>query len=296
MAFASKSSCSTFFVNSSFLAMVSPTWKFINTHPGILLVAIGVAGNVFFTWHSTKTRKEALARFCEIVLVAGLILEIWEAVRQDKEVAIASTQAAEAMDRAGKAEKEAADATLLAARIQKRNFTLRKDLAELSLKVRPRIITAEQVTNFIFLTGKLKKIPVTVSLGQSGNDTETFAAQLREMLSKAGFGTNEGGFWGVKRDSSRVVYKYVGSKINFSDLVIVYPSSDSTNFLTASISCEITNGFQRPIVMESTNDDQIYVGIILALKQIGFATEAMENTGWQGVHGIELYVPMKGQF
>ncbi len=61
---------------------------------------------MFFAWHTPKTKREALAIFCEIVLVAGLILEIWEAVKEDKRVAVAVIAAASANERAAKLEKE----------------------------------------------------------------------------------------------------------------------------------------------------------------------------------------------
>jgi hypothetical protein len=60
---------------------------FCTNHPGILLVVIGVAGEILLEWGKEKGTRGKLIRFFGLVLVVGLLLEIWEAVKSDEQVA-----------------------------------------------------------------------------------------------------------------------------------------------------------------------------------------------------------------
>ena len=94
---------------------------FATRHPGILLVLLGVAGEVIFDWNEMKGRLAWAKRFSAFILIVGLILEFYEAAKSDKEVSTT-------IERAGNAEKEAKQAGLLAAEIGITN-------AQLSLRV-----------------------------------------------------------------------------------------------------------------------------------------------------------------
>lgn len=102
-------------------SLLSNCWDFATRHPGILLVLLGVAGEIIFDWKDMKGRLAWAKRISALVLIAGLILEFSEAAKSDKDVAAS-------IERAGNAEKEAEDAGLLAAKIGITN-------AQLSMRV-----------------------------------------------------------------------------------------------------------------------------------------------------------------
>ena len=59
---------------------------FCKEHPGILIVVISVAGEIVCEWRTEKSFIERLKKFFGICLVVGLLLEIAEAVKSDKQV------------------------------------------------------------------------------------------------------------------------------------------------------------------------------------------------------------------
>jgi len=148
-----------------------------------------------------------------------------------------------------------------------------------------RRVTPEQLTNFVFLTQKVTKIPITVSIGQEGSDTESFAYQLRSMLSQAGFGIAEVrqhgspfagvGPLGIYHDPLRRVVSPIGLPNYLGDVLIASPQDVRAAALLAAgkkfMRFEQTNNFLRPIV-ESTNKSAIYSGIGCALIQVGIKT------------------------
>lgn len=234
------------------------------------------------------------------ILMTGIVMEVVAALF----ICIFSgLESAELGDKAEQARKDAAEAKLLAteieltnAQIWQTNMVLRSNLAILELKVQPRIITSEQVTNFIFLTEKIKKIPIAVSIGQEGFDTETFAHQIRTMFSRAGFGVAAGaGVWDIKRDPTRIFSFEIGFPIVEADAAWIFPSeagiSDTSKI---RLSFERTNKVERPIVT-TTNETDIYNAIAIALKQVGIKVIACTNM-WTPPNGHEIYIPIKGQF
>src|SRR5437016_12669955 len=96
---------------------------FCKNHPGILLVILGVAGEVICEWNKEKGIRGKLIKVFGFLLVAGLILELWEAVKADEQVA----------------------------QLTQTNLVLRSNVVALEIKLQPRRITVEQVTNFMFL-------------------------------------------------------------------------------------------------------------------------------------------------
>src|ERR1019366_10089190 len=90
-----------------------------------------------------------------------------------------------------------------------------------------RAITPEQITNFIFLTQKIAKIPVRIIILQDGDDTESFGWQLRNMFNRAGFNPpSDAGIWGIDRQSVVMARKTPERR---PDSVDVYFIGASTN-------------------------------------------------------------------
>jgi hypothetical protein len=56
-------------------------------HPGILLVIVGVAGEIVCEWNKEKGTRGRWIKGFGILLVTGLVLEIWEAAKSDEQVA-----------------------------------------------------------------------------------------------------------------------------------------------------------------------------------------------------------------
>lgn len=290
---ASRSSCSILFSASFFASLASGIWAFSKRHPGILLVLVGVAGEVFFGWAAPKNRREVLEKFCAVLLVVGLVVEIVEASKEDKQIATANVLAAQANEVAGKANERAAEIEKTEAMIEQTNLLLRSNFIALKMQNEPRHITPEQLTNFVFLTEKVTKIPITVSIGPNGFDTETFAFQLRQMLSMAGFGTNKGDVWGIEHSPTRLSAHLIGtpSPGNF-DLTLLIPSKSSDAYRSAIFHYSFTNGFRRPDD-PSTNEATIWSELGYIFKLDGFLIDAEDN-GWD--QSFEVYVPIKNQF
>jgi hypothetical protein len=78
---------------------------------------------------------------------------------------------------------------------------------ELQVKLQPRRITMEQMTNFITLCRGMPKMPIKIIVGIANNESEVFAEQVRQMLDKAGFG-GEGA--GIVRDPTLYVTREIG--------------------------------------------------------------------------------------
>jgi hypothetical protein len=97
---------------------------------------------------------------------------------------------------------------------------LRKSNLELQSKLQPRTITLTQIKNFIFLTEKVTKtVPIKIVVGHEGFDTETYAFQLRDMLNRAGFKTNDdAGLWGINREPDIVFATPVSAKPDMAEI------------------------------------------------------------------------------
>lgn len=84
-------------------------WEFSIRHPGILLVLLGVAGEVVFDWKEMKGRLAWAKRMSALILIAGLILEFSEAAKSDKDVSAAIKAAGQANERASTNELRVAE-------------------------------------------------------------------------------------------------------------------------------------------------------------------------------------------
>lgn len=154
---------------------------FIVNHPGILLVIVGVAGEVICDWNRKKELRERLKKFFGIVLVIGLLWEIAEAVKSDKQVAAAKLLADEANERASTNE-------LQVAKITQTNLLLQAKVLEIEAKNKWRTISPEQKKLFIDSTKNVLKLPIRVRMGASANaEIQSFGNRIREVLDEAGF-------------------------------------------------------------------------------------------------------------
>lgn len=100
--------------------------------------------------------------------MAGISIEVVAAfglsVVSGLEIEGAKERADEAKSQAVRAVERAASIENTNALLWQSNIVLRTQLEALEAKVRFRTITAEQMTNFVFLSEKVTKIPITISL------------------------------------------------------------------------------------------------------------------------------------
>jgi hypothetical protein len=180
--------------------------------------------------------------------------------------------------------------------LESTNLLLRVKVSELEIRANPRTIVPEQVTNFIFLTKETAKIPIMVSVGAEGPDTQTFAFQIRDMLSRAGFGVRPTNApWGIMRDATRMIAREIGTTNDRTQVLFVLPSPDILEYgRTNWILYENTNGFLRPI-NASTNEVDVYTSLIFVFNQIGIRAKAAVMM-WSGEKNYEIFVPLKEQF
>jgi hypothetical protein len=132
-------------------------------------------------------------------------------------------------------------------------------------------------------------------VGQEGEDTESFAFQMRDMFNRAGFGTDaSAGAWGITRDPTALSAPYVGHPNPSVSVVIIYydtnlysPESEY-NYVVA------TNNKQQPINISSDNE-KVYEAIAICFKQVGIKVGWMGITQWVKPGEFEIYIPLKNQ-
>lgn len=205
---------------------------------------------------------------------------------------VARKDAAGAIVRAEDARKDAALANEQTAKLELARVELEKQVVELKLKLKPRIITPEQVANFIFLTERIAKPPIKVSTG-IGSST-SFAVQIRSMLTAAGFGVHAS----VNTDSgithtltSGLVRPY-GETYEWPDVLIVLGDESSQ---VREFTYEPIEGFGRPVAEDPGDLNRIATGIYASLKQIGLSVEfSPVLTNWAKPGEIALVIPPRG--
>jgi hypothetical protein len=99
--------------------------------------------------------------------------------------AVAKREAGQAKERA--ANTESNNAALLMRVEELRNQNL--GLASKVIAAQPRRITPKQYTDFIEALRNKPKGPVRVIVGREDSETQTYAAQIRQMLDDAGYST-----------------------------------------------------------------------------------------------------------
>lgn len=180
------------FLASSFL---TGCWEFILRHPGLLLVLVGVAGEVICDWKDMSGRLARAKKISAILLVIGLAVEFIEAAKSDKELAetkertaVAVREASQANERAAKFDADRVVIQKQAEEIRSTNFVLQTKLLELEARFRERTITESDGEKFIKLLANVPKGNVVVYInGNSGSEVQNYAEQIRQMIGAAGY-------------------------------------------------------------------------------------------------------------
>jgi hypothetical protein len=235
-------------------------WEFVE-YIGAGIVTLGVIGEYlkeFKEFPKDVEKRKKFAEWSVIVLIFGLVIELLGLVRTtqlsgDEIVSLETTN------------------VQISLTVEK----LRKQNDEFEAKAKDRRITMEKMNNFIFLTEKIKKIPIKICIFAEGRDTETFAKDLREMFTNAHFETNsDAGVWGINREPTKIAATKFGVTNEPKSLVFFsYSTNEIVNIKGYAL--EKTNGFERPIITEN-NEETIYHGIEDCLQQIGITTD------WEG--------------
>lgn len=91
---------------------------------------------------------------------------------------------------------------------------LGSNVVALKLKLKPRTITQTQVTNFMFLTEKVLKLPIKICIGMKGQ--EGFAVNIRNMFTRAGFPQDQSsGSGGLTWSPNSLLYRHLGETNEF---------------------------------------------------------------------------------
>jgi hypothetical protein len=176
-------------------------------------------------------------------------------------------------------------------------------LVEFDKRLKPRSITPSQVTNFVFLTERLSKIPIKIVIGQEGSDTETFGYQLRSMFNRAGFLTpSNAGPSGIQREPHLIPVRGIADVgrpssmppgaaiiIGTNGIPSYWPPWPDVFFVTSphgpayiydwEIKSEWVGNISRYVV-ETNNTRQIYEAINRSLTECGITTGWMSSEGW----------------
>lgn len=263
---------------------------------GFSLVILGVLGEVVFesmeerlkAWKVKKLAKwkARLKRYTTLsgwILIIGLGMEF---EGHKCETAILDNDNASLYGRSKLVEREAAQANERATRLESANLKLQKEL-------QPRTITIEQITNFIFLTEKVPKIPIKIAFATGRNETANYAYQIREMFNRAGFPADSNApMWGLFPDSIHITRKlYPQDATSGWPDISLYIWGTNQTYSVQNFNFEETNEFTRPAIVGETNKETIGWAILFSLKKIGIQTMGNADSSIVPTQGdIELYV------
>jgi hypothetical protein len=169
------------------------------------------------------------------------------------------------------------------------------EILALQAKLQPRTITPKQIKDFIFLTGKIgKQIPIKIHASSGGDDTMSFAIQLRYMLDRAGFkrdASENGVEINIAGNPITFIYRKVGQTGEWPSVIFdIYGTNEVTFF--RSIPTETTNGFVRPIISEA-DPKTIYKAIDDCFRQIHIKTAWQQATNWMPPGECEIIITPK---
>lgn len=246
---------------------------------GFLLVIIGVVlEGVGHFWKFPKeeeARKLKIEKAGWLILVAGLAMEFL------------GDQFAKRI-----ADRETARLAVLAGNANRTAEELRATNMVMQLKLQPRRITPSQVTNFVFLTEHVTKIPIKISTGVDEGDTLNYAGQLRAMLTSAGFGIDSSaGVLGVTREPSRIVYSKIGASFPTPSVLLVFYSTNQQISLPSITTVTGPRGTQ--LVVTNSNPAKIYRAVLEALESVGIPVDSVSGTTWAKPGEFEFFVPPK---
>jgi hypothetical protein len=274
---------------------------------GFILVIVGVLGEVLAAAVETVWEKCSLknldkwkSRLKRYEIIAGWILIIGLAMEYNGhkyETQILDSDNAKLGLKAEQAGVDAATARLLAAQIETTNaqltatnLELEKQVVELQLKLQPRMITLEQITNFIYLTEKITKIPIKIETGAENGDNVSYASHIRILLTAAGFKLDSSaGILGVTINPTRIVTRRLGFVDEDWVKFVVYGTNDVEK-IYKDLNFETTaKGIIRPVVTEN-DDKEIFSAISFSLNQIGIKTGFMNGTSWVKPGEFEFFI------
>ena len=255
----------------------SPSLRFfLSEHPGLIAVFIGVSGEVYFDWREEKGAHSRWKKFFMALLVVGLAYELFEASESDK-------KAADAIKSAGQANERASSNEVQVAELTSNNIALQ-------LKLQPRIITPEQMKDFMFLTEKIPKFPIRVGVVGLGEQLN-YAIQIRNMLNLAGFKTPDSDtnfMMGIYYDPTAVAWHNIQDTNPWADIEFDY---DSTNFSTTGSVAhfEVVNGIKRWTVQNNETNLE-YKILIQNFQAIGIKTWWEFKPSWTSPNHCGVFV------
>jgi hypothetical protein len=230
-------------------SLISDCIGFLTRHPGLLLVLIGVVGEIACDWKEMEGRLARAKRLSAILLVVGLMMEFWEAAKSDEEIGKLTVQAADSNLAAQQAAKVAGQANERAAKfdadrvmvekeaeeIRGTNFILQTRLLELEGAMQPRNITSEQHDNFVSFLKDAPKKPVWVACGNPSSETINLVSKIREMLNDAGYSVSSHSAGAISKllgagTSGNGVYSAFSLNINNpkkSTILLIFSSFDT---------------------------------------------------------------------
>jgi hypothetical protein len=198
------------------LMFSSSAREFCLEHPGILIVALAVIGEVWCDWKSEKTLRERLKKFFGIALSAGLLWEIAEAVKADKKLVVLKDRAAI---------------------LESTNLVLRLKLVELELNAKARHISPQQHMDLVSCIKKWNgdKGPLLVQYHSTFggvDEAHGYCSEILSVVQEAGcFGSSA-----TNRDIRRFAIPYAGVSI------IVQDASNPPPFAITLKMCFANNG------------------------------------------------------
>jgi hypothetical protein len=298
-------------------------------------VGFGIRFEEMNRGRATILIKRARPRILEIetislaLVATGLLIEVWAShevyaisdlqnvkIKAEAGAAIASAsrsesnsanvlwQVAELNKEAGDARKDAGSAKESASKLdaaralaEKETALIRSNNLELQIKLQPRIITEQQITNFIFLTEKIPKILVRISTGPIRDEVISYAIQIQSMLAKAGYKIPDSDTnmpLGIHMDETAIIY-YPDQKDYKKPWPDVDLMVDITNDYTRiSFNTELTNRFVRPIVSEN-DTNRTYAALYFVLNEIKIIPDWTVKPDWVSPNHCAIFVCQKPQ-
>jgi len=176
--------------------------------------------------------------------------------------------------------------------LESNNLVLQKEV--LILKS-PRTIKPQQMDDFKVLTALIKKIPITISIGQEGADTETYAMQLRQMFAYAHFESpTNSGLWGISRYPGRVQARLVGVQNEFNFVEFLFFSTNNPP-LPESVPVITIGPDHIPIVPNSGTTEDVFHAIFYVFQKMGISSKFVLANEWLKPGEFEVFIPLKNQ-
>ena len=175
-------------------SLPSLCWEFATRHPGLMLVLIGVAGEVACDWKEMTGRLALAKKVSAMLLVIGLAIEFWESAKLDNEVANTAERTAIAVKEASQANARAAkfdaDRVLIekqAEDIRGTNFVLQAKLLEMQLRFSFRQISHQKQQDLSACLKNAPKGKVLICTGFIDLEAIQYGNQISNVLATAGF-------------------------------------------------------------------------------------------------------------